>query len=257
MEHFMNEENRITPRYMGPDTSKRTDKMSREEIQSRFDKEVAALYSQRDPVWLPEFRQMFALVPELLKPLVKKDSLILDVGAGTGNLSRTVLEAIPEVRCVLMDFSANMLSAVPLVLAQFTGRYETLVADFIDTDYGFEKYDAIISSFAIHHCRGRMEYGLLYQKFYQALKPGGIFVCCDVVAGANDLLSQLNENGWRSFLSEQELEAEEVERILSNYHVEDSPLDGPSHLQLLKDAGFATVDVVWKRNNFAVYVGIK
>ena len=253
----MNDEVRITPRYIGTDTSKRTEQMSREEIQGRFDKEVAALYSQRDPIWLPEFRQMFALVPALLKPHLKADSIILDVGAGTGNLSRTVLEAIPDVHCVLMDFSANMLSAVPLVLAPFAGRFETLVADFIDADYGAAKYDAIISSFAIHHCRGSVEYAPLYQKFANALKSGGIFVCCDVVAGADDTLSQLNENGWRAFLKEQGLETAEVERILSNYHVEDSPLDLPSHLQLLKDAGFTTVDVVWKRSNFAVYVGIK
>lgn len=253
----MSDEERITPRYIGPDTSKRTEKMTRAEIQGRFDKEVAALYSQRDPVWLPEFRQMFALVPELLRPHLKADSVILDVGAGTGNLSRTVLESIPGVKCVLMDFSANMLSAVPLVLAPFAGRFETLVADFIDADYGAARYDAVISSFAIHHCRGSAEYGALYQKLANALKPGGIFVCCDVVAGADDTLSLLNESGWRAFLKEQGLEAAEVERILSNYHVEDSPLDLPSHLQLLKEAGFTTGDVVWKRSNFAVYVGIK
>jgi len=253
----MNHEERIIPRYIGPDTSKRTEKMSRAEIQGRFDKEVAALYSQRDPIWLPEFRQMFALVPELLKHHLKGDNLILDVGAGTGNLSRTVLEAIPGVKCVLMDFSANMLSAVPLVLAPFAGRFETLVADFIDADYGAARYDAIISSFAIHHCRGSAEFGALYQKLANALKPGGIFVCCDVVAGADDTLSQINENGWRAFLKEQGLKAAEVERILSNYHVEDSPLDLPLHLLLLKQAGFITVDVVWKRHNFAVYVGIK
>ena len=95
----MTDEERITPRYIGPDTSKRTEQMSREDIQGRFDKEVAVLYSQRDPIWLPEFRQMFALVPELFKPHLKADSIILDVGAGTGNLSRTVLEAIPDMRC--------------------------------------------------------------------------------------------------------------------------------------------------------------
>ncbi len=248
-------DNPQTPRYIGPDTSKRTDKMSRAEIQGRFDHEVAHLYSQRDPVWLPDFRQMFALVPELLKPHLHKDDLILDVGAGTGNLTRTVLESIPDIRVVLMDFSANMLSEVPNVLAAFAGQYETWVADFIDADYPSGQYQGIISSFAIHHCRGEAQYAQLYQKFAVALKPGGVFVCCDVVAGANEVLSQLNENGWRDFLKQQGLEPSEVDRILSNYHVEDSPLSLEAHLRLLRNAGFSIVDVAWKRYNFGIYVG--
>ncbi|EKD88812.1 MAG: hypothetical protein ACD_34C00326G0001, partial [uncultured bacterium] len=75
--------------------------------------------------------------------------------------------------------------------------------------------------------------------------------------GADETLSQLNENGWRAFLKEQGLEPAEVDRILSNYHVEDSPIDCGLHMTLLKEAGFPVVDVIWKRSNFAVYVGIK
>ena len=78
--------------------------MTRSEIQGRFDNEVASLYSQRDPAWFPDFRYMFSLIPKLLKPYIQKGSVVLDVGAGTGKLSRTVLEAFPEVRTVLVDF---------------------------------------------------------------------------------------------------------------------------------------------------------
>jgi hypothetical protein len=53
------------------------------------------------------------------------------------------------------------------------------------------------------------------------------------------------------------LESAEVERILSNYHVEDSPIDCGLHLTLLKEAGFSVADVIWKRCNFAVYAGLK
>jgi len=37
----------------------------------------------------------------------------------------------------------------------------------------------------------------------------------------------------------------------------DRLLDLWSHLHLLKEAGFGTVDVAWKRINFAVYTAIK
>lgn len=200
---------------------------------------------------------MIGMIPELLRSRLPAHAIILDLGAGTGNLSRTVLEALPEVKIALMDFSENMLSEVPNVLTDFPGRYEILRDDFIEADFGVERYAAVISSFAIHHCRGEAEYSRLYGRLFKALQPGGIFVCCDVVAGADEVLTQLNEDGWRSLLRNENLSEKDIERILANYHIEDSPLDLGSHLRLLKEAGFSIVDVVWKRINFAVYTAIR
>ncbi len=106
----MNPRHKEIPRYIGPDTSGRSAKMTRQEIRDRFDAEVASRYSQRKPVWLMDFESVFALVPALVRPFVREGDTILDLGAGTGNLSRTVLEGIEGVRMTLMDFSANMLS---------------------------------------------------------------------------------------------------------------------------------------------------
>lgn len=51
--------------------------------------------------------------------------------------------------------------------------------------------------------------------------------------------------------------AADVEHIFSNYRREDSPLSLRQHLALLQRAGFSAADVLWKRFNFAVYVGVK
>jgi ubiquinone/menaquinone biosynthesis C-methylase UbiE len=146
----MSEQKAHIPKYVGPDTSERTDKLTREEIRNRFDSEVACLYSQRNPVWLPDFKYMFSLVPQVVGPFLGKDGLLLDIGAGTGNLTRSVFEKVPDTRAVLIDFSANMLSAVPEVLDRFEGRFQTITADFMDHDLGRSLYSAVISSFAIH-----------------------------------------------------------------------------------------------------------
>lgn len=244
------------PKYLGPDTSRRTEKMSREEVKMRFNNEIAALYSQRDPAWLPEYSYAFGLAPQLVEPFIRQCPSILDLGAGTGNLSRAILEKIKSVHMTLMDYSQNMLDEVPKVLAEYQGRYNIINADFMEHELGRGKYAAVISSFAIHHCRGDSEYLNLYRKIFECLVRPGIFVCCDIVAGDNQSLSERNEREWVSYLRDQDFTEQEINRLLSNSRIEDSPLSLRKHIELLIQAGFNAADVIWKKANLAVYVGI-
>jgi ubiquinone/menaquinone biosynthesis C-methylase UbiE len=244
------------PKYVGPDTSKRTEKMSKEEIRGRFDKETASVYSRKDPAWLPEFRFATDTVARLVKPFAGNGGRVLDIGAGTGNLSRVILQDVEGASVTLMDFSKNMLSEVPNVLSAFAGRYDVKVGDFMEDGLGRGEFSAVVSSFAIHHCRGNGRYLDLYKKIAACLTRPGIFVCLDVVAGDGPFLSEENENGWASFLRDQGFPEQDIQRILSNYHVEDSPISVGSHMRLLSEAGFTVVDTAWKKFNFGIYLGI-
>lgn len=249
-------EEKSLPKYQGPDTSGKTEKMSREEIKMRFNNEISSLYSQRDPAWLLEFRYAFELVPQLVEPYIRQCPKVLDLGAGTGNLSRVILERFEAVHMTLMDYSQNMLGEVPKVLAAYRGRYSIVNADFMESEFGHGKYAAVISSFAIHHCRGDIEYQNLYEKIYGTLARPGIFVCCDIVAGDNPFLSERNEREWVSYLREQDFSEQEINRLLSNYRIEDSPVSLRKHIDFLARAGFSAADVIWKKANFAVYAGV-
>ncbi len=248
----------ILPKYVGPEISSVERKMTQEEIQARFDAEVAAAYSQRKPVWLPEYDQALGLVATALKPYLasRPAAHVLDLGAGTGNLTRRILRAFKNSFVTLVDFSQNMLDEAPHVLAEFPGRYEVQKADFWQVDFPASKFDAIVSSFALHHGRGDAVYQSLYRKVYNWLRSPGIFVCCDVVQGDTPEIAALNENGWRQYLSHR-LSAADIERMFSNYRREDSPISLRKHLAFLDQAGFGKADILWKRFNFAVYVGVK
>jgi tRNA (cmo5U34)-methyltransferase len=245
------------PKYTGPDSIGRRTLMTREEIKARFDAETASLYSQKDPAWLPEFAYAFGLISDLVRPFLSGTNRVLDIGAGTGNLSRTILEASELAHMHLLDFSQNMLDEAPKVLGKYAGRFTVTNADFMNQPFGSCDYCCVVSSFAIHHCRGDEEYGSLYEKIYGSLVSPGIFVCCDVVSGDNPFLAEFNEKGWSSFLTDQGFTIQEIGKILSNYHTEDTPVSMSTHMRLLSKAGFAHTDVIWKKANFALYVGIK
>ena len=245
------------PKYVGPDISPLDRKMTREEIKARFDAETAAVYSQRKPPWLPGYEYALKLVLEILQLYLSPSARILDLGAGTGNLSRRVLQTLTGCHVTLVDFSQNMLNEAPLVLAGFEGRYETLLQDMWNAHFPEGSCDAVVASFAIHHGRGQAVYKELYQEIFKWLRAPGIFACCDVVEGDTQAISELNEAGWRRFLRRKNFPPFEVERLFSNYRREDSPLSLKQHLSLLTQAGFTAADVLWKRFNFSVYVGIK
>jgi tRNA (cmo5U34)-methyltransferase len=245
------------PKYVGPEVSLAGQKMSQQEIQARFDAETAAAYSQRKPLWLPEHDYAMRLVLKALKSYLPDSARLVDLGAGTGNLSRRVLKALPDCHVTLVDFSQNMLNEAPRLLAAFDGRYRIMLEDFWRMEFPPGEYDGVVASFALHHGRGEAVYWDLYRKIYDWLKVPGVFVCCDVVQGDAPPLAEMNEAGWRGFLQKRDFAPEDIERIFSNYRREDSPLSLRQHLDLLMQAGFGAADVLWKRFNFAVYVGIK
>ena len=246
--------NQELPKYAAPKPTSRL--LTTEEIKDRFDKETASVYSQQDPVFLPDYAVTFDLLVNCVMDGRKRKMAVLDLGAGTGNLALRLLRKNKDCFITLVDFSQNMLNAVPVVLKKFKNSYEIIGDNFNNVEFKAASFDAIISSFALHHTRGKKTYTGLYRKIYAWLKPGGLFACVDVVNGFNPSWTKLNETGWRNYLRGH-FDEEKIKQIFANYRAEDSPMSLPDHLSSLQGAEFRQVDVLWKRYNFALYCAKK
>lgn len=122
----------------------------------------------------------------------KQDSWrICDLGAGTGNLSARLAEAItgfarlegqsPSIDLTLCDQSMPMMEQANAKLARFPNvRSRNLVRSFTDVlaDRSEEKFDVIMSSFAVHHLDEEGKAALIKVAF-DKLKPGGVLVIGD------------------------------------------------------------------------------
>lgn len=233
-------------------------KIPYEEINARFEGVNAPIYGQGMVKWCPDYHEAHDLLVRSIKPTLPSAPKILDLGAGTGRVSKLLLEGIPDSHVTLLDLSQNMLSEAPNKLSDFAGRYRIIQGDFFnqEVDLAPQSFDAVVSVFAICHGREQKNYQALYQKIYKWLKPGSRFVCMDYVLSASIDLTELTFEEWGNFMTPH-FSPENVHEALTSTITEDSPLTLQKHMELLSEAGFSAVDVLWRKSIFGMYIALK
>jgi SAM-dependent methyltransferase len=166
---------------------------------------------------------------------------ILDLGTGNGRLLALLKIDRPQVASVAVDFSDVMLQEVSARFAD--DPTVQVVAHNLDEalpDLG--SFDAIVSSFAIHHLEHDRKRSL-YGEIFERLTPGGIFCNLEHVASPT-------ENLHRHFM-----------RSIGYAPSEEDPsnklLDVETQLCWLRDIGFVDVDCYWKWLEMALLIGVK
>jgi len=171
---------------------------------------------------------------------------ILDLGTGDGRLLNLVREELSrrghsDIEAVAVDFSPTMLDAVR---RRFAGdSFVRVVAHNMDEPLpALGGFDAVISSFAIHHLEHERKRAL-YAEIYGVLTPGGVFCNLEHVASPS---ARLHE--------------EFLERIGFTVESEDPSnklLDVETQLRWWREIGFVDVDCAWKWRELALLVGRK
>ncbi len=166
---------------------------------------------------------------------------ILDLGTGDGRLMLLVRQRHPDTKAVAVDFSPAMLDAVRKRVAG--DSRVTIVDHNMDSPLPeLGKFDAVISSFAIHHLvHGRKRE--LYMEIYSSLNVGGVFCNLEHVASPSQTLHE-------DFLR----------RIGFTVDTEDPSnklLDVETQLGWLREIGFRDVDCQWKWRELALLTGVR
>lgn len=102
---------------------------------------------------------------------------ILDLGTGTGETARRVLERHPEALLVGVDENEQMLAVAGAQLP--TERVELRVGR-VEEPLPQGSFDLVTSALCIHHLDGSGKADL-FHRVHDALVPGGLFVLGDVV----------------------------------------------------------------------------
>ncbi|TWT43585.1 Trans-aconitate 2-methyltransferase [Thalassoglobus neptunius] len=175
----------------------------------------------------------------LLAELPKESKRILDLGCGDGHLLKLVLQHCPDAVGVGLDFSPAMLRRAR---EQWHGddRVQFVEHDLEQPLSELGTFDAVVSSFAIHHCPHRRKREL-YQEVFDRLNPGGFFCNLEHVASPND-------NVHAAFMKA-------ISEIETGEDPSNQLLDVETQLQWLRNIGFEDVDCYWKWRELGLLIG--
>ncbi len=186
--------------------------------QFHFDPSTYAEMIHEDIPWYDEFQEAVAQASG------SGAARVLELGTGTGETARRLLERHPDARLVGVDESASMLAAARSALP---ADRVTLHVGAIEGPLPEGPFDLVASALCVHHLDGRLKRDL-FARVRGVLAPGGRFVLGDVIVP---------------------LDAADAVIPLSDGYDHPSPL--ADQLRWLAETGF-DAHVVWERRDLAV-----
>jgi tRNA (cmo5U34)-methyltransferase len=184
-----------------------------------------------------------------------------DLGAGTGNLSRAILERHPCSTAILADFSDQMMGAGEREMQPFAGRYRYVKFDLSTSEWPAAipaKVEAIVTSLCVHHLRDQRKQDL-FGEIFEHLVPGGWSVNYDPVLPNDPVVRSVWQRVGDRYdpeMARRRLHPTPEEQARHENHVRYMiPLT--QQLAYLRAAGFQGIDIYWKRLEWVVYAGCR
>lgn len=124
---------------------------------------------------------------DLVEDLNKKNSKILEIGVGTGNLASKFLNSNYDI--VGIDQSREMLS----VAKEKYPSLKVRLGEFLKIPYDNKSFDIIISTYAFHHLNER-EKCIAIEEMIRALKDNGVIIIGDLMFESKDSEEKILKN---------------------------------------------------------------
>jgi tRNA (cmo5U34)-methyltransferase len=199
---------------------------------------------------IPVFDDFYGLAVDCLRLTAAPIRRVLDLGAGTGLMAAAVLAEHPGIELELLDGSGEMLALAGERLGDAIAAAH--VQDMRDP-LPDGPFDAVVSALAIHHLE-HTEQGRLFAAIHERLRPGGVFVNAEQVAGPSPARSDAYDELWVPYAHAAGASQEETDAARERFGL-DRCADPESLLEWLREAGFHNVDCLFRWWRFAVVAG--
>lgn len=234
-------------------------KSTTDEIRRRFDNDVERFSNLRTgqaaAIDAPLSMELITRAAMAATPNVHR---FLDLGCGAGNNAIALRQALGnDVEIDLLDLSKPMLErAAERVGAINRGQLRLHHGDFRALDLEPEAYDVIVAAAVLHHLRTDEDWRQAFQKLFRVLRPGGGLWITDLVAhelpGVQDMMWERYGHYLASLRDD-----EYRDQVFDYIDREDSPRPVTYQLDLLRQVGFRSTELLHKNSCFAAFGAVK
>jgi SAM-dependent methyltransferase len=197
------------------------------------------------------------LIPEVARALghaARPVRDVVDLGIGTGALTRACLERVPGARVWGIDADPDMMAIARTRLGRLSRRVTMTTGSFLDA--ALPVCDAMVASYSLHHIRTPRAKLAFYRRCYQSLRPGGVLINGDCAPASTPRGFARDLDVWFAHLGKTFGSRARGRRVYESWAEEDVYMPLADEIRLLERAGFS-VDVPWRRSPFAVIVGCR
>lgn len=216
---------------------------------------TAEIYNEKIRATIPCYEEFGEQIVSLVKALGKSRISWLDTGCGTGNVARIAVERCDVREMVLADPLEEMIEFVKEVGKEWKIPVEYILG--MSQELRFKERFDVVTAIQCHHYLRKEDKVKAVKACYEALKPGGVFISFENTKANTEEGKEIALDRWRSFQLEHGKGVLEVEKHLKRYGVEYFPITVWEQLEILKECGFQTAEILWYSYCQAGVYGLK
>lgn len=226
--------------------------METKNIKKRFNSDVD-IYDSGRRYFIPCFDDYYETGVKILSLIKNNYKSILDLGAGTGLLTKYLYEKFPTAQYTLVDVAEKMLD-IAKVRFQSKNNFTYNVADY-SSGLPAGDFDLITSALSIHHL-DEGEKHLLYSLIYDKLPKGGCFLNLDQFNAGSEIINETYNKYWYDYILHSGITKEEIDRWISRKALDKENTVWDT-ISMLKEIGFDQSECVYQYLKFGVIVAVK
>ncbi len=222
--------------------------------QFEFDNKVATVFDDMLDRSVPFYKEVISLTSSYLAKYVQEKGTVLDLGCSTANTLLALKERREDLALVGVDNSSAMLAKAKEKAEAFGAEIQFFNQDL--TSFSKGKYDGIIANYTLQFIRP-IKREKCVKNIFHLLEDQGVFIFSEKVISENKQITKTmidlyHEYKLKNGYSQYEISAkrEALENVLI-------PYTDLENKKMILDAGFRSIETIFRWNNFATFIAIK